>query len=537
MSNTIEGSREHQQAAEGRAETNHGDGLQHDARMPTPGGNDANRSTNAHTDDDKENLSILRDILQTLKDSTIIEPSGRDVRSRFWASYQKLSTEYDNEFLERCRGDMDIILIFSGLFSAVSTAFIIAMQPNPSDTTNALLAQLIRDKNNVQGGDPIPSASSRGVWFQALAYASLLLSLLAAFGAVLGKQWLSHYKSSGRGHGSLEECSIRRQQKLDGIKEWHLDAVLQSFLVLMQLSLFFFEAALSSYVWAESHAMSGVVIAMTTIGFIFYTGTICVSFKSEDCPFQTPVSTLLRLVWNRLCAISQSLTSAFIIVKLLRGMKFALIWIQSAFSVTISNDTEQQMKEEAECSGGPKSDIDLRSTCLPSLNWLFETSTDSEMITAAACLVPELDISLFGALKVSPIESQLPDMFMKCFDDQAHCISGAFDKAIAFGLALSHLYWRRYFPGGNSGSAIVLPGLSECQVQHDQVDLTDSKTRIHKAMMINGDFWDCWKYLESQDPHFMLVSQIGLGQMTWKTFIRVFHTPSFAPNHCSSHLS
>ncbi|KAL6297936.1 hypothetical protein BKA93DRAFT_692442, partial [Sparassis latifolia] len=60
----------------------------------------------------ESSLSILRDILQTLKDSTIIEPSGRDVRLRFWVSYQKLSTEYDNEFLECYSGDMDIILIF-----------------------------------------------------------------------------------------------------------------------------------------------------------------------------------------------------------------------------------------------------------------------------------------------------------------------------------------------------------------------------------------------------------------------------------------
>ncbi|KAG2103133.1 uncharacterized protein F5147DRAFT_776125 [Suillus discolor] len=56
--------------------------------------------------------------------------------------------EHDGEFLERYTTDMDIVLIFSGLFSAVSTTFIVAMEsnlsPDPSDITNSLLKQLVQ---------------------------------------------------------------------------------------------------------------------------------------------------------------------------------------------------------------------------------------------------------------------------------------------------------------------------------------------------------------------------------------------------------
>ncbi|KIJ61572.1 hypothetical protein HYDPIDRAFT_56549, partial [Hydnomerulius pinastri MD-312] len=62
---------------------------------------------------------------------------------QFWATYAKEASEYDTEFLEKYKNDMDIVLIFAGLFSAVATTFIAAMQPtlspDPSDTTNALL--------------------------------------------------------------------------------------------------------------------------------------------------------------------------------------------------------------------------------------------------------------------------------------------------------------------------------------------------------------------------------------------------------------
>ncbi|KAG0699409.1 hypothetical protein DFH29DRAFT_767111, partial [Suillus ampliporus] len=118
-----------------------------------------------------------------------------DVDSKFWATYKKVSNEHDDDFLERANDDMGIILTFAGLFSAVNSTFIIGMQPNPGDTTNFLLLQLIQitaDPNAVHDISNLSSStgySSSTVWMQTLAYASLAFSVLAAFGAVMGKQW------------------------------------------------------------------------------------------------------------------------------------------------------------------------------------------------------------------------------------------------------------------------------------------------------------------------------------------------------------
>ncbi|KAG1851032.1 hypothetical protein C8R48DRAFT_640714, partial [Suillus tomentosus] len=69
------------------------------------------------------------------------------------------------------------------------------MQPNPTDTTNALLVQLIAITVNGSSAahDISDISSSTGyssstVWIQTLAYISLALSVIAAFGGVLGKQ-------------------------------------------------------------------------------------------------------------------------------------------------------------------------------------------------------------------------------------------------------------------------------------------------------------------------------------------------------------
>ncbi|KAG2103423.1 uncharacterized protein F5147DRAFT_580485, partial [Suillus discolor] len=115
--------------------------------------------------------------------------------SKFWTMYDQVSKEYDDTFLSRGNGDMNIILTFAGLFSAVNSTFIVGMQPNPGETTNVLLLQLIQiaaapnivhDISNLSSSTGYPSST---VWMQALAYASLAFSVLAAFGAVMGKQW------------------------------------------------------------------------------------------------------------------------------------------------------------------------------------------------------------------------------------------------------------------------------------------------------------------------------------------------------------
>jgi hypothetical protein len=124
----------------------------------------------------------------------------------------------------------------------------------------------------------------------------LSFSLLAAFGAVLGKQWLGYYKSHRYGRGSQEERAKRRQEKFDGIVTWYFDAVVQSFPILLQFSLLLFGIALSTNMWYEQYTIAWVIIATTVFGFLFYSLTVMAALVSPACPFQTPISTMLRML-------------------------------------------------------------------------------------------------------------------------------------------------------------------------------------------------------------------------------------------------
>ncbi|KAF8120101.1 hypothetical protein EV363DRAFT_1099912, partial [Boletus edulis] len=134
-------------------------------------------------------------------DPSSYDPAGNttDKENQFWKNYSKEAGEYDKDFLLKNGTNIDGVLIFAGLFSAVSASFLVASQvnlsPNPTDTTNALLMVLVNANNNSalsnqSLGIPVWNGPSSAVLStQILGYLALSASLLAALGAVLGKQW------------------------------------------------------------------------------------------------------------------------------------------------------------------------------------------------------------------------------------------------------------------------------------------------------------------------------------------------------------
>ncbi|KAJ6560802.1 hypothetical protein DFH09DRAFT_809603, partial [Mycena vulgaris] len=114
-----------------------------------------------------------------------------DKKTAFWTAYKTLADEFDKEFQRKYGDDLDTSLIFAGLFSAVSSAFIIQIQPELQPDPNILA--LVQ---NITGATPtgIQIAEETGpatiiVVAQSLLYFSLMSTLLAALLAVLGKQW------------------------------------------------------------------------------------------------------------------------------------------------------------------------------------------------------------------------------------------------------------------------------------------------------------------------------------------------------------
>jgi len=163
---------------------------------------------------------------------------------------------------------------------------------------------LIHTSNETLFSDIDPSSATwdgpplKFVVVQSLFYASLAISILAAFLAMLGKQWVNRY-TRNRG-GPAADKSRDRQRKLDGLEEWYFYMVIESLPVMLQFAVLLFGCALPLYLWTISRVVAGVVLGFTLAGIIVYAFFTLIAIFYCNCPYQTPLSIIIRVIIERL---------------------------------------------------------------------------------------------------------------------------------------------------------------------------------------------------------------------------------------------
>jgi hypothetical protein len=284
------------------------------------------KSTRSGTSDILPSLNDIPFTIRSFQDAlrTFFQPiKNDDARLDFYTMYKREATEYDTEYVKKYDEDLNTTLIFvsrvvhshelsnlflqAGLFSAVSSAFVIdvhsGLQPDPNEQTAALLRAILLTLN--QSAIPgetatVPPAQENPpaeiVTVTALMYASLVISLLAAFVAMLGKQWLNRYLRN-TGGSMIERCGDR-QRKCDGLKKWPFHFFVESLPVMLQAALLLLACGLCKHMATINTPVAGVLITLTVLGVVFYLGIVIVGASSYECPFQTPVSTALRRIWK-----------------------------------------------------------------------------------------------------------------------------------------------------------------------------------------------------------------------------------------------
>ena len=337
-----------------------------------------------------------------------------------------------------------------------------SLSPNPSDTTNALLKILINKVDNGTFSEHDASLPiwlgppSTVIWIQTLAYASLSASLLSAFGAVLCKQWLGYFNTSRFGKGSLGERCKHRQRKLDELETWQVRTIIDTLPILLQLSLLFFGIALSANIWAQAHTVASVIIGTTALGVVFYSFTVIASLKSPDCPFQTPVSTMLKSVcqgvalmirrpsWSAILSGSRKhLLGVFrggydMVMKVTHILRhhFGLRGRDDLESAIVSGPTLPSAALQLKQSVSSLKSLEARS-----IRWILETSTDMDTIIAAVRMVPEID--WLAEDNLTDLMDQLESHLYGCLDVTQELLSLTRPRALLCLKAIMHLHLQR----------------------------------------------------------------------------------------------
>ncbi|ESK94213.1 hypothetical protein Moror_8323 [Moniliophthora roreri MCA 2997] len=198
-----------------------------------------------------------------------------------WEALLKVVNQYDEDMVKNWKEDLDTLLVFAGLFSAVVTAFVIEsyqwLSEDPADVTVVLLKQIsqqLRDQSvdvtEAGSGDFRPETSS--VLINCLWFLSLILALVSSLLALLCKEWLREHMRDIHTGTSLETLALR-QLRRDSLDKWRVPELVATTPILLELALMFFFAGILYLSWTRHFALFLVCMIAVGLGTGLYVTT------------------------------------------------------------------------------------------------------------------------------------------------------------------------------------------------------------------------------------------------------------------------
>ncbi|KAH9021296.1 hypothetical protein EDB85DRAFT_432625 [Lactarius pseudohatsudake] len=227
-----------------------------------------------------------------------------DPSSKMWALCIAQADKHDTAMVERWKADMDGILIYTGVFSATVAAFLIesykTLKPDPAEATVRLLQQVTLQLAAISNGTQLALANSDpftpkpyAVHVNTMWFLSLCISLSCALAATLVQQWARRYLRL-----SQEQTAAQRQVRIrtylfEGIQLFHTRWVVENISLLMHAAIFLFFAGLVEFLYAINHEVANVVLVAVSIFATMYIVLTSLPVIFRQCPFQTPLSSII----------------------------------------------------------------------------------------------------------------------------------------------------------------------------------------------------------------------------------------------------
>ena len=363
------------------------------------------------------------------------------------------------------------------MISVVASAFIVSvqtqLQPDYSQLNYAVLMFIANSTLEKAPSLGVTPAGWTGpdptiVNVQSILFSSFAISLLVAFAAMLGKQWLNRY-SQVETHGSFIDRSRDRHRKIIGMATWHFDLVTEFLSLMLQFALLLLGFALSRYLCTVNHVVAGVAVAFAGFSLLFHLLIVSAATLSFNRPFQTPISLIVHSMtrsdnkhkrylkrtvrWIRgiLCQKRKPLRSKPGGHPPL-GNPDTSGWDKSSdhFELTVFGPSHHKPTPF-----GKETDWDgcvLDSNCIA---WMFDKSTDENVALDIVKFIPE--VVWHPGIPTTPLE-RLYDAVLECFDFSSGSpvvVSKLRSKAYLSAKAFLHLAVQRKCINDESNTAVL----------------------------------------------------------------------------------
>ncbi|KAK7037837.1 hypothetical protein VNI00_010798 [Paramarasmius palmivorus] len=263
------------------------------------------------------------------------EGDAQTKRPTLDVSFEKLLREvakFDEEQVKGWKEDIDTLLVFAGLFSAVVTAFLIEayqlLEEDPADKTVTLLETLVSlqqsNGSQITATTPFtPDAST--IRINCFWLLSLILSLTSALFGLLCKQWIREYQREPPTNTPGEALALR-QLRRDSFEKWGVPNFLSALPILLETALLLFFAGILDLLWGlhripfiVSLIAIGLSAGLYFITTLLPTVTIPKDFRTDIfsgnferlsyqfvCPYKSPQAWMLyRFVCKVLRPLSE----------------------------------------------------------------------------------------------------------------------------------------------------------------------------------------------------------------------------------------
>lgn len=292
-----------------------------------------------------------------------------------------------------------------------------------------VLTMLLNATSGIPSDATVPAVkrpNPAAVDIQAMLCSSLASALLAAFLAMLGKQWLNMHAD-----GSVIDRNRHRELKMRGMMAWRFHIVMECPPLIMQGSLLLLGYALAWYFWQLSRKVSSVIIAATIFGLAFYLFIVVAATISKACPFKTPVSALLRTIPERYGKD---------IKKTVRR-----VWNSPGFQQPRSGliPHHHQVPSFSVTSGveDHASEVRADSRCI---HTMFKMTKASESIVTIMKYIPEITWdSRLRSVPLLPVYQALRESLRRSASGRVSPQTGARERAFLSAKALLYLYLQR----------------------------------------------------------------------------------------------
>ncbi|KAI0255483.1 hypothetical protein BJV78DRAFT_1358674 [Lactifluus subvellereus] len=235
---------------------------------------------------------------------------------KIWTTYIEQAEKYDARLANTLIDDATSVLVFSGLFAATVSAFILEsykrLSPDSGERVIVLLEQISQQlalENNTripfQSRDDVSfSPSVAIICVNVLWFLSLYMCITSAFSATVFQQVAHRYTQMPLASRSPRERARIRSFLFIGALEYYLFVGVQGAVAWLHLSLFPFAVGLTIFLFTISNTVALVIAICGGFAGLAYFILTILPFIDHAFPYYTPTSGILWFTWH----ISLSLT-------------------------------------------------------------------------------------------------------------------------------------------------------------------------------------------------------------------------------------